>query len=157
MPSYQYRKSHYGDKTVVRSSYLHNGISYTGKMASFYWISPLVCFSWWALIDGFVQKRCVVTKLAWVKYILLHFLWKPIGFGGLRTSSHIWYAVCWNCIVYTYTYSYTSLAYICIIRMCELVCSKNNQIFTPRLLLRETWICTCILYHSFLLQWTRWL
>ena len=25
--SYQYRKSHCGDKTVVRSSYLHNGIS----------------------------------------------------------------------------------------------------------------------------------
>ena len=41
-PSYQYRKSHCGDKTVVRSSYLHNGISYTGKMASLYWISPLV-------------------------------------------------------------------------------------------------------------------
>ena len=39
MSSYLYRKSHYGDKTVVRSSYLHNGISYTGKMASFYWIS----------------------------------------------------------------------------------------------------------------------
>ena len=32
--SYQYRKSHCGDKTVVRSSYLHNGISYTGKMSS---------------------------------------------------------------------------------------------------------------------------
>ena len=40
MPSYQYRKSHCGDKTVVRSSYLHNGISYTGKMVSFHWISP---------------------------------------------------------------------------------------------------------------------
>ena len=37
MSSYQYRKSHCGDKTVVRSSYLHNGISYTGKM-SLYWI-----------------------------------------------------------------------------------------------------------------------
>ena len=42
MSSYQYRKSHCGDKTVVRSSYLHNGISYTGKMASLYWISPQV-------------------------------------------------------------------------------------------------------------------
>ena len=31
MPSYQYRKSHCLDKTVVRSSYLHNGISYSGK------------------------------------------------------------------------------------------------------------------------------
>ena len=39
MSSYQYRKSHCGDKTVVRSSYLHNGISYTGKMTSIYWIS----------------------------------------------------------------------------------------------------------------------
>ena len=42
MLSYQDRKSHCGDKTVVRSSYLHNGISYTGKTASLYWISPLV-------------------------------------------------------------------------------------------------------------------
>ena len=30
-----------GDKTVVRSSYLHNGISYTGKMPSLYWIGAL--------------------------------------------------------------------------------------------------------------------
>ena len=29
MSSYQYRKSHCGDKMAVRSSYLHNGISYT--------------------------------------------------------------------------------------------------------------------------------
>ena len=42
MSSYQYRKSHCGDKTVVRSSYLHNGISYTGKTATLYWFSPLV-------------------------------------------------------------------------------------------------------------------
>ena len=41
MLSYQYRKSHCGDKTVVRSSYLHNGISYTGKMTSLYWFGPL--------------------------------------------------------------------------------------------------------------------
>ena len=42
--SYQCRKSHCGDKTVVRSSYLHYGISYTGKMPSFYWIGALVLF-----------------------------------------------------------------------------------------------------------------
>ena len=40
-PSYQYRKSHCGDKTILRPSYLHNGISYTGKMASLYWIRAL--------------------------------------------------------------------------------------------------------------------
>ena len=45
MSSYQYRKSHCGDKTVVRSSYLHKGISYTGKMASLYWIRALDAIS----------------------------------------------------------------------------------------------------------------
>ena len=38
MASYQYRKSHCGDKTILRSSYLHNGISYTGKTICLYWI-----------------------------------------------------------------------------------------------------------------------
>ena len=38
--SYQHRKSHCGDKTILRPSYLHNGISYTGKTASLYWIMP---------------------------------------------------------------------------------------------------------------------
>ena len=42
MSSYQYRKSHCGDKMVIRSSYLHNGISYTGKMTSLYWIRALL-------------------------------------------------------------------------------------------------------------------
>ena len=32
MSSYQYRKSRFGDKTVVGSSYLHNEISYAVKM-----------------------------------------------------------------------------------------------------------------------------
>ena len=41
MSSNQYRKSHCGDKTILRPSYLHNGISYTGKMTSLYWIRAL--------------------------------------------------------------------------------------------------------------------
>ena len=40
MSSYQYRKSHRGDKTILRLSYLHNGVSYTGKMTSLYWTRP---------------------------------------------------------------------------------------------------------------------
>ena len=40
--SYQYRKSHCGDKTILRPSYLHNGISYTDKTESLYWIGALV-------------------------------------------------------------------------------------------------------------------
>ena len=38
MSSYQYRKSYCGDKIILRPSYLHNGISYIGKMSSLYWI-----------------------------------------------------------------------------------------------------------------------
>ena len=45
MSSYQYRKSHCGDKTILRPSYLHNGISYTGKMTSLYWIGALVIYN----------------------------------------------------------------------------------------------------------------
>ena len=40
MSSCQYRKSHCWDKTILRPSYLHNGISYTGKTAYLYWIGP---------------------------------------------------------------------------------------------------------------------
>ena len=43
MTSYQYKKSHCGDKTILRPSYLHNGISYTGKTTSLYWIGALLC------------------------------------------------------------------------------------------------------------------
>ena len=38
MSSYQYRKSHCGDKTILRPPYLHNWISYTGKTTYLYWI-----------------------------------------------------------------------------------------------------------------------
>ena len=34
MSSFRYRKSHYGDKTFLRPSYLYNGISYPGKIRS---------------------------------------------------------------------------------------------------------------------------
>ena len=50
MSSCQYRISHCGDETVVRSSYLHNGISYTGKMSSLYWIRALSSQVWHLII-----------------------------------------------------------------------------------------------------------
>ena len=45
MLSYRYRKSHCGDKMILRPSYLHNGISYTGNITSLYWIEALICKS----------------------------------------------------------------------------------------------------------------
>ena len=72
MSSYRYRKSHCGDKTVVRSSYLHNGISYTGKMSSLYWIGALLLFLliWTKLLN--ILSRCwllddmMFISFAWV-------------------------------------------------------------------------------------------
>ena len=42
MSSYQCQKCHCGDKTVIRLFYLCNEISYTGKTAFLYWISPQI-------------------------------------------------------------------------------------------------------------------
>ena len=64
MSSYQYRKSHCGDKTVVRSSYLHNGISFTGKMTSLYWIGALA-----SEICG-CNNNCVSLQLIYVVHIV---------------------------------------------------------------------------------------
>ena len=44
MSSYLCRKSHCGDKSILRPSYLHNGISYTGKTTYLYWIGALSSF-----------------------------------------------------------------------------------------------------------------
>ena len=46
MSSCQYRKSNCGGKTILRPSYLHNGISYTGKTAFLYWIRAQVSRAW---------------------------------------------------------------------------------------------------------------
>ena len=61
--SYQYRKSHCGEKTVVRSSYLHKGISYTGKMTSLYWIRALI----FTQITPIITILCqILGSLNWV-------------------------------------------------------------------------------------------
>ena len=59
--SYQYRESHCRDKTILRSSYLHNGISYTGKMALLYWIRALETFGFHGLpilISASIGQPC---------------------------------------------------------------------------------------------------
>ena len=51
MSSYQHRKSHEWDKMILRPSYLHSGISYTGKMVSLYWIKAQ-SLSYWQSDDN---------------------------------------------------------------------------------------------------------
>ena len=71
-------KSHCGDKTVVRSSYLHNGITYAGKMASLYCISPLVLFK--LTFKQPVTKNYVARMqfLVAQQYMAMDFLYPPL-------------------------------------------------------------------------------
>ena len=67
---YQHRKSHCVDKMIWQPSYLHNGIPYTGKMTSLYWIG--------ALCDKDVYPMLVISG------------WRRGGISGLwwEWSSH---------------------------------------------------------------------
>ena len=73
MSSYQYKKSHCGDKTILRPSYLHNGISYTGKMTSLYWIKA----QWSGIGPGFWLATINQSMLDSVT-ILWNIYWLPI-------------------------------------------------------------------------------
>ena len=59
--SYQYRKSHCGDKTILRPSYLHNGVSYNGNTTSLYWIRAMaLTMHQWVhcmLVDSWLAQR----------------------------------------------------------------------------------------------------
>ena len=70
MLSYQYRKSHCGDKTVIRSSYLHNGISYTGNIISLYWIRVL------APVDFIYGCLCLIVRRAGLLLSQQDFEWR---------------------------------------------------------------------------------
>ena len=97
MSSYQYRKSHCGDKTVVRSSSLHNGISYTGKTVSLYWIGALFILHgqyhccWWPR-----DKRSQCINSHGTDLVILEYS----GFSAKRIeitlSSIIFYSLRWH-------------------------------------------------------------
>ena len=70
MLSYQYRKSHCGDKTILRSSYLHNGISYTGKMTSLYWIKLRVLFQYWGYLLC-IGIPSIKIRQSWDHFIII--------------------------------------------------------------------------------------
>ena len=71
MSSYQYRKSHCGGKTILRPSYLHNGISYTGKMTSLYWIGAQAS---WQQNDR-SMRYCIIC-VPMVFFFKLQFWWQ---------------------------------------------------------------------------------
>ena len=79
MPSYQHRKSHCGDKTILRPSYLNNGISNASKMASLYWIKVLN-YCWlivtWILMNTFKWKFDQYTAIFTQENALENFICK---------------------------------------------------------------------------------
>ena len=85
MSSYQYRKSHCGDKTVVRPSYLHNGISYTGKMASFIESAPR-CW------QDLAMKKQITLIQSWTASPLMKALaqcWHKSGLTTILVGRHL--------------------------------------------------------------------
>ena len=68
MSSYQYRKSHCGDKTILRPSYLHNGISYTGKTTSLYWIRALESISVYLCKIKMIVTSCSMSSVGKIKF-----------------------------------------------------------------------------------------
>ena len=72
MSSYQYRESNCGDKTILGPSYLHNGISYTGKMTSLYWFSPLTLISYYN--SFMIWRKMYHCLLTYLKQYFLNFV-----------------------------------------------------------------------------------
>ena len=96
MTSYQYRKSHCGDKTILRPSYLPNGISYAGKITSLYWIKAQIpkiirrsfFFNLATETMGHNDKGLVLFLATWV-YIVHNIK------GGYLTEK-LWWETCTN-------------------------------------------------------------
>ena len=70
MSSYQYKNSHYKDKTVPTPSHLYNENSYTGNTSSLYWIGSLfrcIIFVVFSLCNiGRVGPLSGSVPIAWI-------------------------------------------------------------------------------------------
>ena len=95
MSSHKYRKSHCGDKTILRLSYLHNGFSYTGKMTSLYWIRAQMF-----LVIKMLLKRWYVRLCPFCRDESMH-LWLCVSgapcpyWNRLLASGHVcWLVMC---------------------------------------------------------------
>ena len=67
-----------GNKTIVRLSYLHNAIWYTGKTPSLYWISP----RWQGVVPKLLWQYCCVS------YVQILTLLRSVQFWTNVPASH---------------------------------------------------------------------
>ena len=78
--SYQHGKSHCGDKTIVRSSYLHNGISYTSE--KYNQINPLG--------PNIFHPRHHHIWISFTKLIAKYYTWFDLTSGRLSCRALVW-------------------------------------------------------------------
>ena len=98
MTSYQYRKSHCGAKMILRPSHLHNGISYTGKRPSLYWIGaltggppPTVASNPPESLGTNQQLHLVFISVASTHLCLIYYgTWFPFVHSASRSFHHTW-------------------------------------------------------------------
>ena len=100
MLSYKYRKCYCGDKMILRASYLHNNMSYTGKMPSPYWTHPacIPCLAPKSLCSLTLIHPAHIWAVPWLlqpinhQLIYINVIWQPAYWRwpttSMRTSWH---------------------------------------------------------------------
>ena len=116
MTSYQYRKSYWEDNTILRPSYLHNGISYIGKTTSLYWIRA--------------------QKVMLVKYGYLYILIRSMFFPN-SMSTTVQYGTCHLCILRKYEWENSSFSSTAIISTIHAAIFLNSIVFIRTICKRE--------------------
>ena len=89
MLSCQYRKYHCGYKTVIWSSYLHNGMSNAGKMSSLYWIRALVLCNWVDLLLDRTGRDVLLNQTLFdvmFSFAYIPYLQSLVRFGKQETT-----------------------------------------------------------------------
>ena len=84
IPTHHHRRAHYGDKTMIRSSYIQNGSSYTGRTVTLYCISPKPSVITIVLLVCFALERCCVYKINNCKRLRPRFLF-------IRNMGYLWH------------------------------------------------------------------
>ena len=135
MWSYQYENSHCGDKTILRPSYLHNGISYTGKMSYLYWIRAqelrllYIKPSMWT-----ANKQFTFVEISWDWPKIVDLIWHHISKGEII---HTWYPTAGCFILMHLTINRDSVVIMFITLDSEVI------IFSPRVFVWFS-VCLCI-------------
>ena len=110
MPSYQYRKSNCGDKTILQPSCLHSGISYTDKITFLHWIRTLdiwqslsmAIYQMWHIVPGVSSATAhesviICTTMRWrdhrpplhINELIFHWSYGKVLLWGSNPATNI--------------------------------------------------------------------